>query len=807
MHYEAYKSALRDGLVLTMHYLKFLFFGPPRTGKTTARRRLVHEIINLSVVNEPSISTGMSERNDVIVKLKSEQVAVASSEWIPMTRSKDDRGQETHNEETSDRLTKLFYWLISKEMSSKPKDSVSDPATVSEPISNVHVSISEDVTDEHNIIESHVMESPELQRIDVPGDLEFPAELSSVPLSKDELMAIDEAFKKLTTALQSDTLEDLHKLLKDLIMINMEDIGGQPAFLELCSAFTTGPALYFIFFRLDQKLKKVCNVDFQKADGCTVHLKRTYCTETVIHQLLSSIICFGSTSISGASEMSARALLFGTYKDEAEKNNISIHQLDSELKKQFLPTKICEKDLLLKTTGGKMFYSLDNLNGDDSEMIPIREDIENIIKECFPPIPIPASWLMFRMILKYLSKPVVSLNHCKEIAKHLSMKQPVEEAIWFFHHNIGNLMHYPDISSMKDIVICDTQVVFESTTELIIDTFQHKNRYIGLKEIEDFVNKGQFSLACLQKKAKRCQHTHLSPEQLTDLLKSRNIIAEIKSNPEQSSQTHHQESSAQIQHHQKSLSQVKSSCKHIKADCDSSIEITHNQESSSSQCNPKFIMPAVLEDATEEELKPVTSTDLETVSPLMIQFKGGFVPFGVFCAGIASLIARQHSLEPKWYVVYEDIKKNKVKFHLESGYCVTLISRPQYFEIQVSKLTKRQTFTRSLEETCLSVQEIVVDTIDTVVSQMKYKMLESQISTKQLFSLAFLCDPTDDNRHLFALKEKNSKFGYCSNCVQYVELEHRHTIWFNHMVSYHLYLHALYLPYYFNQPPPALVID
>ena len=40
-HYTAYQQALQDGLVLTITYLKFLFLGPPRSGKSSMRRRLL----------------------------------------------------------------------------------------------------------------------------------------------------------------------------------------------------------------------------------------------------------------------------------------------------------------------------------------------------------------------------------------------------------------------------------------------------------------------------------------------------------------------------------------------------------------------------------------------------------------------------------------------------------------------------------------------------------------------------------------------------------------------------------------------
>ena len=66
-HYEAYQQALKEGTKIQLKYLKMLFFGPPRTGKTSMRRRLVGEILNLT--NEPvQASTGTAEVHDVIVK-------------------------------------------------------------------------------------------------------------------------------------------------------------------------------------------------------------------------------------------------------------------------------------------------------------------------------------------------------------------------------------------------------------------------------------------------------------------------------------------------------------------------------------------------------------------------------------------------------------------------------------------------------------------------------------------------------------------------------------------------------------------
>ena len=67
------------------------------------------------------------------------------------------------------------------------------------------------------------------------------------------------------------------------------------------------------------------------------------------------------------------------------------------------------------------------------------------------------------------------------------------------------------------------------------------------------------------------------------------------------------------------------------------LNVAHNQEE-----NLVYFMPAVLRNANEEELH-IEQSSTDPV-PLMISFKCGFVPIGMFCAMIASLVARKDNL-------------------------------------------------------------------------------------------------------------------------------------------------------------------
>ena len=779
-HYKAYQSALKDGSELKMQYLKFLFFGPPRTGKSTARRRLVQEIVNLSL-DGPSASTKLAEQTEVMIRIKklsSETVTITDSKWSSIKKANESERLDVQSDKDISYLIQLFRKLISTKarkpqktntVVSKPVESDSGPVTSvnqNQSEESIGAKVKDIAEDRTNISPKR---HPNLQCVQT-----IPEKTEEL-LSDAEEMEIDEALMKFATIINSESPEDLRKFLEDLTMVNMVDVGGQPAFLELCPAFTTGPALYFVFFRLDKDLKAKNEVKFQSADGKEVILNSSYCTQTVIHQALSSIACFGSHATAeteskklALSNVFGRALLFGTYKDEAKK--IDISQMNNTLQEQFEKTELYKQSLLLKASGKNIFYSLNNMTGNESEMSPIRNDIENIIKKNFPPLPIPASWLMFRVILLLLKKPIVTIAECRSIANHFSMTTPVREAIWFFHHNIGSLMHYPDIPSMKDIVICDTQVVFDTTSELIIDTFKIENRDSQIPQgaIDDFHKNGRFSLAHINHRSEASHRDNwLSLKQLVDLLKHHNIIAEINPN---------QDSPEQLE------SNKEQTLPHFTANQTSSAQAKADPKISAQTTNPIYMMPAVLQDASEEELE---LSSKQEAAPLIIQFLSGFIPFGVFCASVANLIARQDSMGSMKWKLHGQPMKNKVTFSIEKTFHATLISRPQNLEIRVERRPQGRS-EYLLSNICSTVQQTVVKTLKAVITKMKYKAFaktEAPVcATEQSFEFAFTCcleDKSHSDHFMKVGKDKKGYYGECPKDSTDLHLKKEHLMWFS----------------------------
>ena len=700
------------------------------------RQRLLQEIINLTILGQPSVSTGVAEAYEVIIKkMTSETAAIAGSQWHSLKKSIK-RGATKENVVVGagidlKYLTQIFYHLISKTAASVlSPTSEAIPQLADSEASNE----SDDPTQHDDDVSVPDEPSPVQEKVKhVEASVEEASVEVTTNYSRDSEMAeIDKSFDELASILQSDSPEELYDLLKALTLINMSDVGGQPEFLDVIPALTVGAALYLLFFRLDQEVHKRYPVKYL-APGSTTErtLTSSYCIEEVLHQALASIACFsGHSSEENAYSAPSRAILIGTYKDQVTASDIA--EKEKEIQKKFTDTEVY-KDLLLTTKEGKPFFTVDNMNGtDESEMSEIRSNIENIVKAFFEEVPIPASWLMFRVMLHLLNKPVVSLSQCEEIARRLSMPTPVQEALWFFHHHVGSLLYYPDIPSMRGTVLCTPQVIFDSISTVIISNFQYSNYQVARKAVEQFHQTGLFSLSDISKKTEEHRSSHLTPNQLVDVLKHQGILAEVK----------------------------------------------HDEEESSSEpAKSKVIIPAVLEHASEEELKPSPSLK---ASPLMIHFEGGFVPFGLFSASVARLIAHADSMSPKWKLCREQVRKNKVKFLIAKAFVATLISRPRYLEIQVEKHSRAKS-KYPLQYICVTVRQEVTTTLEAVISKMKYKPYIISHECPFDVTVAFPCSLEESHSdHLMKVDKDEDEL--CCECLIesfQVELQNRHHYWFD----------------------------
>ncbi len=583
---------------------------------------------------------------------------------------------------------------------------------------------------------------------------ERPRFTSPVPLGyKSEGGQVKSESESEITALFSKALKsnprlwkDIQKSLKGTAFLKMEDAGGQPKFMDMLPALTIGPALYLLFCKLIDDLKSSYTVSYLSpvSGESTTPEKSTYTVEEVLLTALASISCFKSYSnlpqISSeqtatssnveellSSSVESLAYIVGTHKDKVQSEE-QIDEFDKKLQQSIRSTDFFREGLVKFSSEHRMVLPIDNMYGGVDEIQKVRKFLEEGMKQHFKKLRIPAAWLVLSLCLRMREERTASLQSVLQLAGDLGIpQQETKVALWFLHHYAGVLMYFPKLEELKDTVICDTQIVYDSATYLIVNTF--KFGQVSMAALEEFRYRGKFSLEDIRRVTATVLGDYISLEKLVKLLEHLNIIAPIiQSNPTPSQATSPQ-----------------------------SPEVT-------------YFMPCVLQNATHEELDQwwASASDPLSPAPLFIRYKCGYVPIGVFPAMIASL-AGNGSLEMN----YDCIKKNRVQF-LFGCDCdtVTLISHPKYYAIHISRRPDPKTPTH---EVCNRIRVLVESTLKTVTSHMNY-------SFHVEYQLAFECPSHPGREHLCVVKseETSPRFMYCLANLKAkfpVEMQNQHLIW------------------------------
>ena len=689
------------------------------------RRRLVGEILNLA--NEPvQASTGTAEAYDVIVKLVEDKITtsttvVTKSKWSTV-KVFFGKGKCPHETDLDEEL-RILYRIINVFAMSH----VSDTANQKEAQDEASKRESPAMMKSDTVSDPMLVQSPKALKINPDTSILQEVLAAGEPrygLSAKEMEEIEKAFVAFRKVLHTPGQEEIKLLLDGTILMNLVDTGGQTAFLEMLPALTMGPALYLIFFRLNQSLKERYQIQYVSEDQENIQFDcSSYTVEEVIFQAISSIACFSCTAPKkDMPNPSHAAMLVGTHKDLLGSDpDTEIKTKDCELRENLGDILEIDpfKTFLRYSCVGQLMFAVDNMTGNEGEMTKVRQRLEDVIKQEFDDFPIPASWLMFSIFLRRMGNRILSLSQCHEIGDRLEVKD-TDEALWFLHHCVGTLMHFPDIEELKDIVICDLQVVFDSVTDLILNSFKLKR--VNKTACDKFKETGQFSFNDIQKIAKNSKSDSLPLPKLVKLLEYLNVIAPIK--PEGPSCSGFSPSS--------------------------SLPLRAGIRPQFDEETLVYFMPAVLRHAKEEELH-MQRNPTDPV-PLMIHFKCGFVPVGVFCATIASLVGQKDTLG---WILQELCKrqsghilcKNKATFRINGAYDITLISKPKWYEIHLACISTADR--TSLVEICSHVIETVCDTLDQVIAKMKYKQyLISSPSNQTLYELGFKCPKHPNDDHL-----------------------------------------------------------
>ena len=720
--------------MLELLFLKILFSGPPRQGKTSARRRLEGEIVDLMSAGEVDLvqpSTGAVESGSgmIIQSVSSSTAIVTEAEWHAVKSLEEEAGMLLHNLADDLENRNAPTATPARAMDVRPVgvagagEAAAVPPTIPSP---KVIQMSE------SGIFTKMLSKLKSLRKKQPMKPQFS---ESQPSDSPEIVRLfREALKH-------------PKFLKDVkhsfrAYIRMEDTGGQPELMDMLPALALGPALCLVFFNLEWNLKKEFPVFYQHPSGKTTAPEESKITlEEMLLSTLSSISCssaspdgFGGeeTNSSDMREIleSSKSVVYfvGTHKDKVTEEQIS--KFDSDLQSIIRGTDFFEKGIVQFSSEGKLIVAMDNMTGGIEEVNEVRKILHTAMKKHFRKLRIPAVWLLFNQCLQMREKRTVCFESCLELSSQFNMSAyETKVALWFLHHHAGVLMYFSNIPLLADLVILDSQVVYDSVTFLILGAMSFDS--VGQARAEKFRETGQFVMKDLVAATNDVSGDIIPPEKLVALLEFLHMVAPIP-------------------------------------------PVQDSVSSTEKEKEVVYLMPCVLRTASKEKLDSmlIDQSLPECVAPLMIQYKCGFVPLGIFPALTASLIGNK-----AFEVVEEDMMKNIVKFRFgDMKIRVSFLCYPKFYVIVISELPIVE---HELHEECVALRKAVAASLVQVNSHMNYGFFLD-------YQFAFECLSHPGREHLCVVDSESPKIMSCCQNKKNktsVAMNFSHKVWF-YKVSY-----------------------
>ena len=375
----------------------------------------------------------------------------------------------------------------------------------------------------------------------------------------------------------------------------------------------------------------------------------------------------------------------------------------------------------------KLIVSMDNMKGGVEEVREIQKMLERTIQRHFKKLKIPGVWLLFSQSLRKLDKKIISLENCFKLSSRFDMSEKETKlALWFLHHHAGILMYFSNVPLLHNLVILDTQVMYDSVTFLILRATNFDS--VGQAPAENFRETGQFVLKDLVvANDLNVSGDLIPPKMLVALLEFLHIIVPI----------------APIQ---KSVSYEEK-------------EVI-------------YLMPCVLHIAKKDDLDAICNDQSrpQNIAPLILRYKCGFVPLGIFPALVARLIGSQF-----FQLIRKGMKKNTVKFlYGPLKILVTFLCYSKFCVILVSQLPPVEL---NIAEECIALRKTLADELEKVSSHMNYGFSLD-------YQFAFECPLHPGREHLCSDQSEAYKVMSCLQTGKPVTMKSMHKVWFADEVRY-----------------------
>ena len=765
-HLTICERIMREKGKANLNFALCLLNGPPRVGKSTFLSRITGRPLPQSANDEYLISetpsTGVAERVlQVVIKKSSFTIALAPQSPKPPQAPRSEINWQIVT------ISQEAVMMLKAILSSQPSlaieqlESQMPPTNTSDLVPTSSEGLSPEATS-NTAAETNrqpIAVEPKMAVVSQMGLFKFGKRKKSPPCIPGYQVPL-EIFQK---ALRSKEWASAEEFLKHALNLYFTDVGGQPEFQEVLPAIIAGPSIFFIVFKLPDRLDQKYEVKY--VESIISKESITYESSfTVLESILQSLASIASmcsyVHVSRGSTrlvpIKPKVVLIGTHKDEADAKHI--RSVQRELKEHLLRTDHVKEGIIEFASDDEPALTINNLSDDETDAANIRCIVEEIARDPAFNISVPAPWLALLLSLRLIESSVISYDDCLSMAKDCGIDgdEELKEALRFLHTKLGVIRYFGEVPELSNIVICDPQVIFDKITALISRTFTFEE----IRDVyasKEFREKGIFPARIIDEISSHSNEP-LSRKQLVILLKHLRIIAPIYKDEEQQDQP--QES--------KTPSHYIVPC--VLAHAPAQIEI----ESTSKGKKTSKIIRKITK-ILKRRPHPSPTGSAPAIPSVCILFKCGYCPKGMFGALIADLMSPAGT-RLCWRLLDDAIYRDQASFHVG----------PEHHTVRI-------TFFISFLEVCISAdtenaRSAQQSNAKAVCNKIRRELEQSLVSVSRTlnygpgagiyFGFHSICSCSVPAK----CDEENPVVMKCDRCGLATDLQDTHKFWFGEEV-------------------------
>ena len=488
--------------------------------------------------------------------------------------------------------------------------------------------------------------------------------------------------------------------LQKTFSLYLRDTGGQVEFQEMLPLLIFGPSIFIFVFRIDLDFRSRFSIKYRIGESESINCyTSSITTEEALLQSLSSVYAMDTPGKDTVKTHKPLVFIVGTHKDQLGSSaNAKITELN-----QYIISLIVKngfEDLVVHAdeNKGQIFFAVDNTSDSDDDFKLIRSKVNSQVnhRKEFT-IDYPISYLLLCLDLQNVKKSIITLDEFKILAANHGIEgNEVFHLLHFLHLRIG-IVRYYDVDGLRDIVVIEPQVLFNTITNLVIRTFSCED--FTYCEANDFRKKGLMSSSVLEV---------INNEEMKGILPASAFKGKFFSDDKISSETF-----LQLLVHLRIITPI----------------TTPEDE------EVKYFIPCVLNHVPE-----LSGEDVETgISPLHVKFQCLHCPKGVFGVLVTHLmtpdVSKQNDTNTTFSLIQDKIFRDQVTFDVTcNGFQdeMSLKVYSSHLEVNFIPYSSDDREDYPIRVACCNVRQIVEDSIGKSLSDLHYsnKKVKSEMCFK-----------------------------------------------------------------------------